>query len=547
MEETEAIWLSHLSSEIVADARGPELDAYAVALEGWRRGLTLRWHAKDSEKFKDMKVWFEDNPGKLFSLNNGERTHYFFRTRGDKVTNEAVDIGRDKNETKKYLEKANVPHPKGARFLDEDNHDKIVSYANSIGYPVVLKPTDGSFGRGVVTNIQNEEELLQALEHVRGRLGYGDVLLEQHIPGKEYRLYVVADKVVGAMNRIPSNVTGDGVSTIKQLIDKKNKVREQNPRLISCPIKIDERLTNYIASQGLTLDSVIEKGQLVYLRDISNISIGGDPVDVFDKLSEEIKETAVKAIAAIPGLHHGAVDLIVSDAPQNSNAAVVIELNPTAQIGSLLFPMKGRSRDIPAAIIDYYFPETVGLGKENHRVYFDLPDVLEPLRTRTVTVSTVTPAPNGKIYAKKYVVTGEVQRVDYHRGLRKQAFERELFGFVKRRDDGNIEVVVAGTDPENVNEFREAILEDPERSTVENIQEEPWSGPIKIGFEIKADLKTQVSELKEKKLELEKLHKELKEKEKEYLKYKKSFSWRITSPIRKGTAAVKWAKRNLRK
>ncbi|MDO6658973.1 hypothetical protein Q4550_24320, partial [Anaerobacillus sp. 1_MG-2023] len=74
-----------------------------VALEGWRRGLTLRWHVKDSEKFKEMKTWFVDKPGQLFSLSSKDRTHYFFRTRGDKVTNEAVDTGRDKEKTKQAL------------------------------------------------------------------------------------------------------------------------------------------------------------------------------------------------------------------------------------------------------------------------------------------------------------------------------------------------------------------------------------------------------------------------------------------------------------
>ncbi len=102
MEDNNKEWLPHLSSEIVSEAHGNLLDAYAVSLEGWRRGLTLRWHAKDSEKFSEMKTWFVDNPGQLFSLSSKERTHYFFRTRGDKVTNEAVEIGKDKEKTNRH-------------------------------------------------------------------------------------------------------------------------------------------------------------------------------------------------------------------------------------------------------------------------------------------------------------------------------------------------------------------------------------------------------------------------------------------------------------
>src|SRR5690625_7025104 len=93
-------WLPHLPNEVVADARGWNLDAYVVALEGWRRGLTLRWHTKDSEEFPNMKTWYVDSPGRLFSLSSDEKTHYFFRTRGDKVTNEAVEIGGDRKSTR---------------------------------------------------------------------------------------------------------------------------------------------------------------------------------------------------------------------------------------------------------------------------------------------------------------------------------------------------------------------------------------------------------------------------------------------------------------
>src|SRR5690625_974490 len=149
-KQLHAEWLPHLSSEIVADARGPELDAYVVALEGWRRGLTLRWHTKDSEAFKEMKTWFVDHPGKLFSLSEQVKTHYFFRTRCDKVTNTAVTIGSDKEQTKQALLKANISTPLGKHFDEQTSDQDIVDYAIQYGFPVVIKPTDGSFGRGVI-------------------------------------------------------------------------------------------------------------------------------------------------------------------------------------------------------------------------------------------------------------------------------------------------------------------------------------------------------------------------------------------------------------
>ncbi|GGC85440.1 hypothetical protein GCM10007216_15200 [Thalassobacillus devorans] len=537
MDENNTEWLPHLSGQIVAAAHGNLLDAYAVSLEGWRRGLKLRWHVKDSEKFKEMRTWFVDRPGQLFSLSSGEKTHYFFRTRGDLVSNEAVDIGRDKEQTKQVLKEQGVPVPEGKQFTEDVDNEKIIEFASHIGYPVVLKPTDGSFGRGVMSNITSEGELRYSLEYLRGELDYQDVIVEHYIPGPEYRLYVVGDEVVGAMNRIPPNVMGDGVNDIKALIEIKNEERSLNPRLVSCPIEMNQDVMEYMGRKGYTADMVPEKGEQIFLSDKSNISLGGDPVDVLDELHPDIKAIAVNAIKAVPGLVHGAVDLITHE--DNKRNGYVIELNPTAQIGGLLYPMKGKPRDIPAAIIDYYFPETKGMELNKTKTYFDFQDVLDPLQARDAVAVTVTPSPKDEIFAKKYIVSGDVQDIGYHRGLRKQAFERELHGFVMNRDDGDIEIVVAGTDPEMVDDFKNGIWEDEERAQVIEIQEEVYEDPIKVGFEIKADLKTQIEELKVFRQELEVTEHAMKKAELQRRKFHKSLSWKATKPIRMAGAVVK--------
>lgn len=547
MKQNNVVWLPHLSNTIVSEARGWELDAYVVALEGWRRGLTLKWHTKDSEKFKDIKTWSVDKPGKLFSLSSEERTHYFFRTRGDIVTNEAVEIGGDKEKTKQYLLKAGVNTPKGKLFSRDINVNEIVSFATTtIGFPAVVKPLDGSYGKGVVTNIKSEKELKAALAYNFTKLAQDEVIVEKFINGNDYRIYVIDDKVVGAIRRTPANVIGDGESTIKLLIEQKNQLRKLNPRLISCLIKVDAELEQFISAAGYTLDSIPPAGVVIYLNDKSNISIGGDSEDVLDTLADDVKDVSVRALKAIPGLVHGAVDVMTEITPEGKEVGVVLEVNPTAQIGSLLYPMKGQARDIPAAIIDYYFPETIGVETEKEKLYFDFLDVLEPLVTRTARTTTVSPFPVGKLYGKKYIVSGDVQRIDYHRGLRKQAFERNLNGFVKSLIDGTIEVVVIGLSEENVNDYRNALLEDPERSEVHDIIEESYNDPVHIGFEVKADVKTQMEQLKVMNEELDLLYKELKITERQYKRHARSVVWNLTYPFRKLADLIKMISRSVR-
>lgn len=539
MEEMETEWLPHLSDEVVADAHGNLLDAYTVSLEGWRRGLKLRWHVKDSEKFKDMYTWFVDNPGQLFSLSSKDKTHYFFRTRGDEVTNEAVVIGKDKEKTKKALKEAGVLVPEGKQFSAAIMDEKILSDADKLGYPLVLKPTDGSFGRGVVSNITSAGELEFSLEYIRNELGMRDVIVEQYIPGNEYRLYVVGEEVVGAIQRIPANVVGDAKSSIQTLIDRKNEERSLNPRLVSCPIQLGQEVSDMLGRKGYTVDTVPEQGEQVFLSGKSNISLGGDPVDVLETLPDEVKNTAVSALQAISGLTHGAVDLIVHGDKPIEKAAYVLELNPTSQIGGILYPLKGKSRDVPAAIIDYYFPETVDVKKNKAKVYFDFHDVLDPLQNRDASVSTVTPCPQEKLYAKKYTVSGNVQEIGYHRGLRKQAFERNLHGYIMNLESGDIEVVVAGCDQEMIDDYKNAFFEDEERGQVDQIEESIYKEPIKVGFEIKADLKTQLETLKQYKQELEETELELKKAEVERRKFYNSFSWKATLPVRAAGAIFK--------
>lgn len=543
MEDHNPFWLPHLTSEIVHDARGYELCAYAVALEGWRRGLTLEWYTEDSEKFRNIKTWDVDSPGKLFSLSSQDKTHYFFRTRGDKVTNEAVEIGTDIGRMKSILSTHGISVPEGKRFRSDVHQDEIIRYVSStIGYPLFLKPIDGGFGSGCVMNIQNDEGLIKAVKYVRQELHYTDVFVERYIPGKEYRMYVVGDQVVGALHRMPANVTGDGIHSIKQLIDKKNEERKRNPHLCKCLIVIDQEIIDYLQSTDKTLESIPEKGERVFLREQSNETLGGDPIDVMDELSNEIKTTAIKTIAAIPGLAHGVVDLIVDD---SQLTPIVLEVNPSAPIGSFLFPIKGRARDIPRAIIDYYFPETKEVVTEKAKIYFDFQSVLEPLWDKSAIFAKVSPAPVGKIYAKKYTVSGLVQDINYHRGLRKQAFDRGLSGFVNKLDNGDIEIVVVGTNKDDVDDFREAILEDPERSEVWKIEQEDWDQPVKVGFEV--SIGTYHSKLKSVEIELNKVKKEVKTLEKErkrakrqFIKYQRSRSWLVTYPFRKAADLFKF-------
>ncbi len=144
------------------------------------------------------------------------------------------------------------------------------------------------------------------------------------------------------------------------MIKKKNKLREKNPFIFDRPIKIDQNLIDFLSEQELTLESVPEKDQRIFLRPQGAYLKERDPVDITDSMPNKIKEIAVKAMKSIPGLTHCDVDMIVNE---ETGEGYVNEINSRPQISNHLFPIEGEARDVPKEIIDFYFPETIN-GKE---------------------------------------------------------------------------------------------------------------------------------------------------------------------------------------
>lgn len=518
-------WLPHLKDAIPKEAWRNQISMYTIALEGWRRGLTLTFFSVLTEGDK-LRIHY--------SLSDQGREHHFHGSEGDKIAEEAVTICDNKVLTYKFLTKAAIPIPRGKAFDASDSDDDIVHYATSMNFPLVLKPTNGSGGRGVIANIRNSYELRDALIYVRQTLNFHEVIVEQYIQGREIRVFVLDGHVLGAVHRRPPNVVGDGKSSIRGLIDIKNEQRKAVPHLYNRPIKIDRRVRHSIRSAGYTLDSVPKKGERVFLGDISNISVGGEPVDVTDELSPELKSIAVHAAKAIPGLAHCGVDLIID---QKDDKGVVIEVNTAPGLGSHLFPIEGKARDIPKAIIDYYFPETKTLNAEKSNVYFDYKTIEESLKGGAVNEIEVLPAPSGEVLSKRFTISGTAPGFNMDRWITKHVFELDLIGEVRSRNSDAIEVIVSGK-RNDVNQFAKLLRQKTKKIGALAISEEVWEKPVKAGFKIRDGTESMTSHALE--VELDHLQRKVNaaQKEKQRLerqiqKIERSRSWKLTAFIRK--------------
>lgn len=523
MIENQANWLPHLVNAVPIKGFGKKLSMYTIALEGWRRGLKLKFFRIDDPENK-LRI--------RYTLASEDREHYFESSKGDKTTDLAYEICNDKHLTKEYLLKAGVPIAQGKRFEEDADNDDIVSYAESLGFPLVIKPTSANGGKGVISNISNKERFLSALNYVRNELDYKEVIVEKFVSGDEYRFVVVDGKVVGVLNRVPAHIVGDGIHTIRELVRSKNTERRKNPHLKSRMIKIDKQVKNLLESNGYSLNSVPLEGEIIPLRLTSNLSTGGDSVDLTDQVSDELKQIAIDGTKAIPGLTVSGMDIIVD---HEKNTGVVIEANTRPGLGGHLFPVEGTPRDLPKEIVDFYFPETKDYERSN--LYFDFDSILEPLTNRTAKVVEVTPIHAGKMYSKKFTVSGKVQKNGYRLWIKRQALLRNMHGYAIDLDNGDVEVVVSSSDENEVTNFVDVLKEGNGRQVIHNIKEEPWDKPVQIGFQTKEEFSPE--DYKELETEKEELERERDYFKKEFIKIRDSRMWRYTSPVRTVLDVVK--------
>ncbi|MFD0952090.1 acylphosphatase [Virgibacillus natechei] len=282
------------------------------------------------------------------------------------------------------------------------------------------------------------------------------------------------------------------------------------------------------------LETILNKGERVFLNESTIASAGADTVEVTDELTPEDKCVAVKAVKALPELPVCGVDIMI-DREKGTN--YVLELNSRPNIGGSLFPVVGKARNISKAIVDYYFPESICDNTKNEisKFYFNYESIVKFLKSGVVEEVVVPPMPSENSVIKKMTVSGKVQRVGFRKWVYDRAVDRRLNGYVKNLKNKNVFIVVAG-DKERVQQFIDTIKEDtPKKMNVKTVDEEEWNKPVKMGFEIR-NTSSHIKKVR-KKLNAEKeKNKELVHQKKQTKKkldsIEQSKSWRYTLPLR---------------
>ncbi|ARV61342.1 cyanophycin synthetase [Nostocales cyanobacterium HT-58-2] len=266
-----------------------------------------------------------------------------------------VELACDKEATKRVLANAGVPVPRGTVINFLDDLEEAIEYVG--GYPIVIKPLDGNHGRGISINISSREEAEAAYDSARQISR--SIIVERYYTGRDHRVLVVDGKVVAVAERVPAHVVGDGESSIFELIEETNKDpnRGEGHDNLLTKIELDRTSYHLMEKQGLTLNSVLPKSQVCYLRATANLSTGGIAVDRTDEIHPENVWLAQRIVKII-GLDIAGIDIVTPDIsrPLREVDGVIVEVNAAPGFRMHVAPSQGIARNVAGAVMDMLFP-----------------------------------------------------------------------------------------------------------------------------------------------------------------------------------------------
>ena len=365
-----------LAAQLLPYLRNQSLEAFG--LEKAKEYHNYAWHAhyalKGYENMelstqmllfdaiqKGVQVEILDESDQFLKLQHKDHIEYVKNGNMTSKDNYIVPLAMaNKTVTKKILSAAGFPVPAGAEFSTLE--EGIAYYSLIKDKSIVIKPKSTNFGLGISifqepTNLDSYQKALE--------IAFSEdssVLVEEFIAGTEYRFFVLDGKCEAVLLRLPANVKGDGQHTIRELVATKNTdpLRGRDHRSPLERIKLGEIELLMLEQQGYKADDILPKEGQVFLRRNSNISTGGDSIDMTEAMHPSYKKLAAEMATAIGAWVCG-VDLIIPDstlpASKKEPNCTCIELNFNPSMYMHTYCAEGPGQSITPNILAKLFPE----------------------------------------------------------------------------------------------------------------------------------------------------------------------------------------------
>lgn len=304
--------------------------------------------------FRGIDVDIMDRTENFIKLNKNDRTEYVMQATRTSLDNySSVLLMENKVMTKKVLEQHRISVPQGSSYSNKEQ--AIRDFIFNKGEAIVVKPKSTNFGLGITIIKENHDPKVyqRAIEIAFSH--DNTVLIERFVTGKEYRFFVINNKVEGILHRVPANIVGDGKHTIAELVAIKNEdpLRGKGYKTPLEKLSTGEAESMFLATQNRNFETIPKQGETIFLRENSNISTGGDSIDFTDDIHPSYHKIAIDAARALNVSITG-LDMMIDDitTPATPENYAIIEMNFNPAIHIHCHPFKGINRALNKKILD---------------------------------------------------------------------------------------------------------------------------------------------------------------------------------------------------
>jgi len=306
---------------------------------------------------------FNHHSKDLFQIGFGRQQQFLKCTLSFESSHMGVVTSLSKMKSQQFLSQLGFSVPIQATA---NTADKASQLAHQLGFPVVLKSDFGARGSRVYADLRNPEEVsvaFHALKEDKQKSGHRhDILIEEFIQGRVYRVEVIKGQFFDAYDMIPAGVIGDGIHTIKELVGIENQKPNRNNKSDSSSkyvsLQLDAAELLMLKKQGMSITSAPENGQEVRLSANSNWSRGGTFKNVSEHVHKDNQQLAER-IAAVLKIDLLGIDIITSDISKSfiDESLKIIEVNHFPGIGSYYDDDLDKFVDVSSRLIQRLLPD----------------------------------------------------------------------------------------------------------------------------------------------------------------------------------------------
>lgn len=254
---------------------------------------------------------------------------------------------RSKKQAREMFARHGIPHAEGMLFY---NPLTAYRFARKHGFPLCIKPNVSGFSRGSHFPITNYRQLWKAALLVK--IWWPSSIVEQYLLGANYRVLATGDELVSVIRRYPPFVDGNGRDSISQLIDDENALRQEMGLFPTIhPISKSSMVTNHLARQGMSLDTIPADGERVYTFNRVALAPGG-VVEIVDQQSIPAanKELFLQIVKVFDAKLFG-IDVIFEqgiETDHRQQRCIFLEVNSRPYTKMHSYPRYGKAENLDA-------------------------------------------------------------------------------------------------------------------------------------------------------------------------------------------------------